>query len=52
MRAGLEENGDIKVRSGTIMIKDETHACVFHQAIHHTSEVWSGLLDVHLGAVV
>ena len=46
------DNGDIKVRGGTVLIKDEIHACVFDLAINHTSEGWNGLLDVHLGAIV
>ena len=55
-RAGLLENwrdnGDIKVRGSAVLIKDEIHACVFNLVIHHTSEGWDGLLDMHLGAVV
>ena len=46
------DNGDIEVRGGTILIKDEIHACVFDLATHRTSEGWNGLLDVHLGATV
>ena len=33
--------GDIKVRGGTILIKDKIHARVFDLAIHHTSEGWT-----------
>ena len=47
-----DDNGDIKVRGGTIAIKDEIHASVFDPTIPHTSEGWNGRLDVHLGAVV
>ena len=46
------DNGDIEVRGGTVLTKDKVHACMFHLAIHHTSEGWDGLLDVHLSAVV
>ena len=42
------DNGDIEVRGGTILIKDEIHACVFDLAIHHASEDWDGLLDVRV----
>ena len=40
------DNGVIKVRGGTILIKVKIHACMFHLAIHHASEGWNGLLDV------
>ena len=46
------DDGDIKVRGGTVLIKDKTHARVFDLAIHHTSEGWNLLFDVHLGATV
>ena len=46
------DNGDIEVRGGTILTKDEIHACVFDLAIHRTSKGCNGLLDVHLGAIV
>ena len=46
------DNGDIEVRGGTILIKDEIHACVFDLATHRTSEDCNGLLDVHLRAIV
>ena len=36
-------NGDVKVRGGTVLIKDEIHAFVFDLAIHHTSEGRNGL---------
>ena len=44
------DNGNIKVRGGTVWIKDKIHARVFDLAIHRTSEGRDGLLDVHIGA--
>ena len=53
MRAGLRrDNGDIEGRGGAVLIKDKIHAHMFDLTIHHASEGWDGLLDVHLGAVV
>ena len=46
------DNGDIKVRGVAILIKDKMHASMFDLAIHHTSEGWNRLFDVHLRAIV
>ena len=43
------DNGNIKVRGGTVWVKDKIHARV---SIHRTSEGRDGLLDVHIGAAV
>ena len=45
-------HGNIEVRDGAVVIKNEVHARVFHLSVHHMSESWNRLLDVHLSAVV
>ena len=47
-----KHNGDIHVRGGFVLIKNEKHACMFDLAIHHTGETWGGMLNVYLGATV
>ena len=53
MRAGLLETGDTMATSRyvvePIVIENGVHARMFNLAIHHASEGWDNLLDVHLG---
>ena len=49
----IRHNGNIEVRGGTIVIENNVHArSILNLTIHHTSEGWDRLCDVHLGAIV
>ena len=49
---GPNQRNTLCKRGDAVLIKHKVHAGMFNLAIHHTGEVWDGLLDVNLGGAV
>ena len=45
-------NGNIKVRGGTVEVKDKVHARTLPLTVHDAGESWHLLFNEHLGAPV